>query len=154
MQTAGIKELVTEVLESLPAPHTEDVIDDAFQAIEGQPKWLATYDMLVARHGKATVNSFVGWWIARYEERAVKEVAPAKSKLADNYSKLGGPAKKMGKKVKPQGALDLLAAYYQEHRDSLPASIRGSRELIQELIMEGLPVEEAFSQAVHKGRGS
>jgi hypothetical protein len=154
MQTAGIKELVSEVLESLPEPHTEDVIDDAFQAVEANPKWLATYDMLVDRHGKQTVNSFFGWWVGRYEERATKDIVTAKSKLADNYSKLGGPAKKMGKKLKAQGALDVLAAYYQTNRDSMPASVRGSRELIQELIMEGLPVEEAFSQAITKGRNS
>lgn len=154
MQTAGIKELVSGVLGSLPEPHTEDVIDDAFQAIEANPKWLATYDMLVERHGKPTVNTFIGWWIARYEERTGKEVVSAKSKLIDNYSKLGGPAKKMGKKLKAQGALDVLAAYYQTNRDSMPSSVRNARELIQELIMEGLPVEEAFSQAIAKGRNS
>jgi len=152
MQTAGIKELVTEALDTIPKPHSADIIDEVFLVIENDPKLHARYDNLVERHGRQTVNSFAGWWIARFEEKSPDEVVPAKSKLVDNYSRLGGTAKKMGKKVKPQLALDALAAYYQKNRDSLPASVRGSRELIQELIMEGLPVEDAFSQALTKGR--
>ena len=154
MQTVGIKELVAEVLKSLPEPHTEDVIDNVFQAIEANPAWKERYDTLVARHGKTVVNTFSGWWIARFEERSSTEVVSAKSKLIDTYSKLGGSAKKLGKKLKAQLALDALAEYYQKNRDSMPASVRNERELIQELIMEGLPVEEAFSQAISKGRGS
>lgn len=50
-------------------------------------------------------------------------------------------------KVKEGKALQLMAAYYREHKASLDPSIRAQRELIVELIMEGFPEEEAFKQA-------
>lgn len=53
------------------------------------------------------------------------------------------------KKVKESKALQLMAAYYQEHKAAMPLSIRAQRELIVELIMEGFSEEEAFKQAAH-----
>ncbi|WP_066271187.1 hypothetical protein [Hydrogenophaga palleronii] len=53
------------------------------------------------------------------------------------------------KKVKESKALQLMAAYYQEHKSAMPLSIRAQRELIVELIMEGFSEEEAFKQAAH-----
>lgn len=41
----------------------------------------------------------------------------------------------------------LMWRYYKEHKEELPASIKESRELIVEIIMEGLGADEAFAQA-------
>ena len=150
MNTSGIKELVSEVLKDLPEPHAEDTIDQVFLAIEKRPEWLKKYEALVARHGKPAVNSLSGWWIARFEERAGDGEAEAKSKLIASYSRLGGTVKKVGKKVKEQEALDVMGAHYQKNRDAMPASVRNQRALILELLMEGVPVEEAFAKAMAK----
>lgn len=39
MRTARLKLFVEKVLASLPKPHTEDVIEDVFVAIEGNDAW-------------------------------------------------------------------------------------------------------------------
>jgi hypothetical protein len=51
------------------------------------------------------------------------------------------------KKRKESEALEEMAAYYQQHRQTLPASIRQSREVLVARIMEGLSAEEAFHEA-------
>lgn len=45
-----IRELVEEVLESLPRPLGEDVIDDVFCAIESRDDWLQRYELWHAEH--------------------------------------------------------------------------------------------------------
>ncbi len=51
------------------------------------------------------------------------------------------------KKIKEPQALELMAAYYQAHKETMPLTIRRQRELIVELIMEGFSAQDAFSQA-------
>ena len=53
------------------------------------------------------------------------------------------------KKLKEAKALELMANYYKEHKNELPASIKEHRELIVERIMEGFTPEDAFSQAAN-----
>lgn len=65
----------------------------------------------------------------------------------DGFVKATETAVKPRKKVKEQRALELMAAYFREHRSSLPPSIRERRELIVELIMEGFSEEDAFAEA-------
>lgn len=50
------------------------------------------------------------------------------------------------KKVKKQKALELMAEHYKNNRSTLPPSVREHRELIVELIMEGLSPEDAFAK--------
>lgn len=45
-------------------------------------------------------------------------------------------------------ALKLIAAYFSQHKTSLPASIKEQRELIIELLEEGFSEEDAFTEAV------
>ncbi len=52
------------------------------------------------------------------------------------------------KKIREDMALKLMSEHYQVHKATLPTTIRDHRELIIELIMEGLPADEAFSQMV------
>jgi len=52
------------------------------------------------------------------------------------------------KRVKESKALEMMAAYYRTHKDSLPRNVREHRELIIELIMEGFAPDQAFAQAL------
>ena len=151
MRTVRLKQLIDDVLKSLPVPHTEDVIDDVFHAIEQNPKWRKTYDDLAYELGKPAVNSWGGFWIAHAEGRVGSEQVPAsKATLIDSYSKLAKTTIKAAKKIKEPEALKMMSDHYQAHRDALPAEIRDRRGLIVALIREGFPPEEAFSKAMEK----
>jgi hypothetical protein len=151
MRTIRLKQLIDEVLKSLPTPHTEDVIEDVFLAIEADPLWRKTYDELVYELGKPVVNSWGGFWIAHAEGRVGENQAPAtRGTLLDSYSKLVNPAVKRSKKVKEPAALKLMHDHFLEHRADLPATIRDHRDLIVTLIMEGVTTETAFSRALEK----
>lgn len=69
----------------------------------------------------------------------------------DGFVKHTESAIKPRKKVKKPQALELMAEYYKQHKDTLPASIREHREMIVELIMEGFLPEEAFAQVQANG---
>ncbi|HET7729328.1 MAG TPA: hypothetical protein VFK48_13765, partial [Usitatibacter sp.] len=69
MTTLRLKQLVDEVRESLPAPHTPEVIEDVFVAVENNPAWRKTYDEIVYKLGKPTTNAWAGFWIAHGEGR-------------------------------------------------------------------------------------
>jgi hypothetical protein len=71
----------------------------------------------------------------------------------DGFVKSTETAVKPRKKVKEQHALELMAAYFRQHKSSLPRSVRERRELIVELIMEGFSVEDAFAAASRDGAG-
>jgi hypothetical protein len=153
MRTSAVKRLVELALASLPKPHTEDVIDDVFHAIEHDSGWLKQYQGLCADLGRPVVNTWAGFWIASSEGRSgVQQVPSGKSKLIDSYSKLSLAKTKAGKKIKEPEALQVMSAYFHQHKAELPARVRDYRELIVELLMAGLAPEEAFS-AVLANRG-
>ena len=146
MKTAGVKKLVNTALQNVPKPHTEDVIDDVFLLIENEPELRSEYDDLCRQLGKSTVNAWGGYWIANtLGKTGLLQIPSKKSKLIQSYSQLTAAATSSGKKRKEPEALELMSAYYQEHKAKLPPSIRNHRELIVEMIVEGLPVEEVFA---------
>lgn len=151
MNIVRMKKLVDEVLKSLPTPHSEDVIEEVFQAIEANPKWRKSYDAIVHQLGKGAANAWGGFWVAHAEQRVARPQSPAtRGSLLDSYSKLVEPEPKRGKKVKEPEALQLMRVHFEARRDALPASIREYRELIVTLIMDGIPPEAAFSKALEK----
>jgi hypothetical protein len=147
MRTAGVKQLVEEVLGSFPRPHSDDVIDEVFQAIEGKPEWRLRYDTLVRDLGKVVVNTWGGWWIANSEGRSGSHQVPANSSLIESYSQLTKPTDKAGKKRKEADALKIMSEHYQANKATLSPSIVKRREVIVELLMAGFAVEEAFAKA-------
>lgn len=156
MRTARLKLFVEKVLASLPKPHTEDVIEDVFVAIEGNDAWRHEYDELVAELGKTVANAMGGYWIADAEGRHGVEQIPAKrTSLIESYSKLTrlGKAPRGGKR-KEADALNLMAAYYQANKASLSPLVRERRELIVELIMEGFEPPDAFAKAIQASGAS
>ena len=151
MRTAQLKQLMEDVLKTLPKPHTEDVIDDVFAAIEQNPKWRKEYADLEYHLGKSVVNSWGGFWIANSEGRVgAEQVSATRSTLIDSYSKLAKGPKTANKKVKEPQALQMMSEYFFANRDSLPAAIRKHRVLIVELIKEGFAPAEAFTKALEK----
>lgn len=52
------------------------------------------------------------------------------------------------KKVKESDALKMMYEYYKAHKNTLPTNIKDARDLILELIAEGIPVEDAFSESL------
>ncbi|MEO8133364.1 MAG: hypothetical protein ABI831_05265 [Betaproteobacteria bacterium] len=146
MRTAGVKNLVKEALEKVPKPYTEDVIDDVFLEIEHGEEFMTEYAELCRQLGKTTVNTWGGYWIANALGKTGLEQVPArKSKLIRTYSRLTVSATASGKKRKEPEALQLMYDYYQEHKGRLPPNIKNHRDLIVEMIVEGLPVDEVFA---------
>lgn len=146
MRTAGVKKLVNMVLDNLPKPYTEDVIDDVFFEIEHGQELMIEYDGLCRQLGKTTVNAWGGYWIANALGKTGLEQVPAKkSKLIHSYSRLTASATASTGKRKEPVALQLMSDYYQEHKVRLPPSVRNHRDLIVEMLVAGIPVEQAFA---------
>jgi hypothetical protein len=148
--TAPIKALFDEALDTV-TKRTPDIIEDVFFAIEHGPEWRRRYDELCERHGKTTVNTWGGFWVAHAVERAGERQVPAhRSTLIQTYSILDQPAPPpKSKKASDETARELVWAYYKERKDSLPAGIAGAREEIVAMMIAGMSAEEAFSAAVN-----
>ena len=151
MRTRRMKQLIDEALESLPKPHGEDVIEDVFHAIEGNPAWRKTYDEIVYHLGKPTANAWGGFWVAHADAKIGEPPVPAtRGTLLQSYAKLVAPAPKRGKKLKEPEAAKAMHEHYVAHRAALPAGIREQRGLIVTLIMAGIDPESAFAKALEK----
>jgi hypothetical protein len=149
MKTAPIKALALEVLDALPKPYTEDVIDDLFGAIQHNPEWLKEYKQLCDKFSKTVVNTWSAYWVANALGKVGERQVPAKnSKLIASYSLLDTDARTIVRKPKETKAREMMAAYYQAHKAELPTEIRKHRELIIELIMEGTPPAQTFQQVL------
>ena len=148
MRTAGVKRLVGIALSSLPSPHTEDVIDDVFHAIEKNTEWRREYDDLCAELKQTVVNTWGGFYISAAEGgQSIRQVSAIKSTLIQSYSKLARSPSGTQRKRKEADARQLMASYYAQHKSTLPPAIRERRELIIDLLMEGAPPDEAFALA-------
>lgn len=74
---------------------------------------------------------------------------------SDGHTKSGESVLKTGrnaKKLPEDVAREQMAEYYKKNKATLPASVREHRELIVQLIREGLSPEEAFFQVQANGR--
>jgi len=149
MPNLRLKQLVDQVLESLPKPHTPDVVQDVFVAIEGDPVWRSAYDRMIYESGKSVVTSWASFWIAHAEKRTGDQrEAAAASSLIDTYAPLVTPAEPRNKKLKEPEALKAMHDHFMAHRAEMPAGIRDYRETIVTLIMDGVDTEKAFEQAL------
>lgn len=152
MRTADVKRLVTEVLASLPSPHTSDVIEDVFHGIEQRVDWLKRYNLLCAELGKTVTNNWCGFWTANLtDRRALAQVAASRTRLVATYSKVTERTGPPAKKVKETDAIANMAAYYQENRAALPPAIRKHRETLVDLLMGGTSAEDAFAAVMTNG---
>ena len=151
MNTLRLKQLVEEARESLPVPHTPDVIEDIFVAIENNPVWRKTYDDVVYHLGKSETRAWAGFWAAHAEGRIAEERQTAtRATLIESYARVVAPAAKRAKGMKEPEAVQAMHEHYQANRGTLPASIREHRDVIVTLIMEGVGAEAAFSTVMEK----
>lgn len=152
MRTDGVRRLVTEVLASLPSPHTSDVIEDVFYGIEQRVDWNKRYNLLCAELGKTVVNNWCAFWTVNLtERRALAQVSATRTRLVATYSKVAEKTGATAKQVKEIDAVANMAAYYQEHRAALPPAIRKHRETLVTLLMAGTSAEDAFGAVISNG---
>ena len=88
-KTAGVQSLVEHVLHSIPAPHSEDIIEDVFIRIENTSAWKLQYDQLLTDLGRDVTNQ----WIGRYTKlingyETGMQVDAKRTRLTKSYSKL------------------------------------------------------------------
>lgn len=89
LKTEGVRLLVQDVLQTLPQPYGEDVIEDVFCEIEKTPQWRKRYNELVEELTLLVVNSAIG----RHTKALIgfdtlREVDVRRTRLSKNYSKL------------------------------------------------------------------
>lgn len=151
MSSLRLKQLVSEVLESLPAREAEDVIEEVFVAIEANPVWRKTYDAVGYGLGKDVAAAWTGFWVAHLTQRVgdQRETA-ARSDLIGSFTRLVSPAGKRSKKLKEPDAVQAMHEHFIANRATLPAEVREQRDVIVSLIMDGLPAEAAFATALDK----
>jgi hypothetical protein len=146
MKTSSVKTMVREVLDTLQTPYTQDVIDDVFQAIELDPKYLSRYHALCDELGKTVVNNWCGQWVAHALGKTGEVQVPSRrSTLIRSYSLLDADAATVVRKPNEEEALQLMSDYYRANKDRLPADIRLHRDAIVELIVAGASAQNAFS---------
>jgi hypothetical protein len=158
MKLVDLKKIISEVLATLPKPHSADVVDEVFLAIEQNDRLFRIYSECSINLGRAKVKKELG--------RTTSREAPAQlSKLIDTYSVLNikaaaAPRKLAGAGTKPKGktitakkrleqdARQLMSDYYTANRASLPPTITLYRTEILALIRAGVPVADAFARPV------
>lgn len=148
MQTTDVRDLVNEVLEALPKPYSENVIDDVFFAIQSNPRWLSEYEGLCIKHNKRVANSLGAYWIGRaLGKKGHKQVPSKKNGLMGSYSVLDTDALPPKTKPKEAEARTLMSAYFYANQNELPTVevMKQHRDAIVELIMDGQSAEDAFA---------
>jgi len=166
MKLVDLKKIISEVLATLPKPHSADVVDEVFLSIEQNDRLFRIYSECCINLGKAKVNAAGDNWVKKELGRTTLREAPAQlSKLIETYSVLNikaaaAPKKPAGVGTKPkakgptakkrleQEARQLLSDYYTANRASLPPTITLYRPQILALIRAGVPVAEAFARPV------
>ena len=80
------------ILQTLPKPYGEDIIEDVFVAIEHNPNWLKRYHELKAELPKDVPNNWIGYHTKlQIGYDTIREVDTTRTKLAKSYSKLRRP---------------------------------------------------------------
>jgi len=88
-KTAEVKQLVHEVLETIPRPYRDDVIARVFEKIEHVPEYRERYETLRSTLGPNVVHQSIGSWTARaLGTRGEKQISGENRLLADSYSLL------------------------------------------------------------------
>ncbi len=86
--TDGVRDLVADVLRTLPQPYTDDVTDDVCCAIEADPALRQRYDELAADLRDWVVNNWIGQYTSELTGRRSGEQVPSRSRLIQSYKKL------------------------------------------------------------------
>ncbi|MBN1583131.1 MAG: hypothetical protein JXA89_20650 [Anaerolineae bacterium] len=89
LKTQGVYDLVKEVLETMPQPYGEDVVEDVCLAIENNPYYLQRYQELSAELVAWVVNNWIGQYVKQITGmRSIREVKAKRSHLITAFTKL------------------------------------------------------------------
>ena len=88
-KTAGVEQLVQEVLDTISQPYGEDIIEDVCLAIEANPQWMTRYRELRASFAKDVANN----WIGQYTKsltgmKTIRVVDAKRATIIKYYTKL------------------------------------------------------------------
>jgi hypothetical protein len=151
MSSLRLKQLVAEVLGANTPHDAEDVIEHVFVEIETKPQWRKKYDAASYDLGKDSAVAWTGFWVSHLTQRTGDQRQPAaRSTLIESFTRLVAPADKRGKKLKEPEAVQAMHEHFTAHRETLPASVREHRDVIVDLIMDGITPEAAFTKALAK----
>ena len=87
-KTQPVLDLVSEVLDSIPVPYSEDITDEVCLAIEQRPEWRQCYDDLAQDLRAWVVNNWIGIYTCQLTGRTRGQQRLAKSVLIQTYSRL------------------------------------------------------------------
>jgi hypothetical protein len=88
-KTAGVQQLVSDVLASFRQPVGEDVIEDVCVAIESNPRWRSQYDELARDLRDWVVNNWIGMYVRDLTSmKALRQVPAKRTRLIRSYRKL------------------------------------------------------------------
>lgn len=92
LKTEDVNQLVHAILQTIPEPYSEDIIDEVFLTIEKNPHWLRQYKKLCDELNKNVVNV----WIAKYTKKNTglnsgEIKAAVQSHLIQSFTKLTYP---------------------------------------------------------------
>lgn len=88
-KTAGVRDLVSDALRSLPQPYGEDIVEDVCIAIESDPQLRRRYNELAANLRAWVVNNWIGMYVSDLAAmKAVRQVSAKRTQLITSYRKL------------------------------------------------------------------
>lgn len=88
-KTQGVYDLVHKVLQTMPKPYGEDVIEDVCLAIEKNGYWHQEYLQLGSVLRIWVVNNWIGQYVKQIVSMTtIREVAAKRSSLITAYTKL------------------------------------------------------------------
>jgi len=88
-KTAGVRHLVSDVLNSFRQPFGEDVIEDVCVAIEANPRWRSQYNEQARDLRDWVVNNWIGMYVRDLTAmKALRQVPAKRTRLIRSYRKL------------------------------------------------------------------
>ena len=88
-----IREMVEEILRTLPRPLTNDVTDDVLCAVESTPHWRTQFDELCSESSQQTVCQHLGYAVssALGHPDQLGRIRNPRNGLCDSYTRLDVP---------------------------------------------------------------
>lgn len=88
-KTSGVRDLVSEVLRTLPRPYGEDISEDVCIAIESNPAWRRRYNELARDLRYWVVNNWIGQYVSDIAAmKSLRQVPAKRTGLVKSYRKL------------------------------------------------------------------
>ncbi len=88
-KTEEASSLAADILATMPTPRLEDVIEDVFVAIAGNPAWMQRYRDLEDDLKRAVANQWIGRYVRQLADMQIaRRVTATRTDLIATYTKL------------------------------------------------------------------